>query len=88
MFLVGVGTGTWSNFGPMLAELFPTQVRNTGMSTILNVSRGAQFGAPVLIALLEPRFGLAAGIGLAAGFATLAALLVWTLPETQARKLE
>jgi MFS family permease len=88
MFLVGVGTGTWSNFGPMLAELFPTSARNTAMSTVLNCSRGAQFGAPVLIALLEPRFGMGAGIGLAAGFATLASLLVWTLPETQARQLE
>jgi hypothetical protein len=68
----------------MLAELFPTQVRNTGMSTILNCSRAAQFGAPVLIALLEPRFGLAAGIGLAAAFAAMAAGLIWTLPETRA----
>ena len=87
MALVGVGTGTWSNFGPMLAELFPTGVRTTAMSTILNVSRGVQFGAPVLIALLEPRFGLAAGIGLAAVAAAAAAGLVWTLPETRARTL-
>lgn len=88
MFMVGIGTGTWSNFGPMLAELFPTHARNTAMSTVLNCSRGAQFGAPVLIALLEPRFGMGAGIGLAACFAVLASLLVWTLPETHARKLE
>jgi MFS family permease len=87
-FLVGIGTGTWSNFGPMLAELFPTATRNTAMSTILNCSRAVQFGAPVLIALLEPRFGMGAGIGLAAGFATLASLLVWTLPETRAHRLE
>jgi MFS family permease len=86
-FFVGVGTGTWSNFGPMLAELFPTELRNTGMATVLNVSRGAQFGAPILIALLEPRFGLASGIGLAAAFAACAAALVWTLPETKARTL-
>jgi MFS family permease len=86
-FLVGVGTGTWSNFGPMLAELFPTEVRNTAMSTVLNVSRGAQFGAPVLIALLEPRFGLQSGIGLAAAFAAVAAGMIWTLPETRARAL-
>ena len=65
--LVGFGTGTWSNFGPMLAELFPMSARTTAMGTILNLSRAVQFGAPIAIALLEPRFGLSAGIGLAAG---------------------
>src|SRR5439155_1710938 len=27
LWMVGFGTGTWSNFGPMFAELFPTRVR-------------------------------------------------------------
>jgi hypothetical protein len=87
MLLVGIGTGTWSNFGPMLAELFPTEVRVTAMGTILNGSRAVQFGAPVLIAALEPRYGLASGIGLAAAFAGGAAALIWTLPETRARRM-
>jgi MFS family permease len=86
-WLVGFGTGTWSNFGPLLAELFPTEARTTSMGTILNVSRAAQFGAPILIATLEPRFGLAAGTGLAAACAALAALLVWLLPETRGSQL-
>jgi MFS family permease len=85
--LVGVGTGTWSNLGPMLAELFPTERRNTAMGSIMNLSRAVQFGAPVLIARLEPRYGLGAGIGLAAAFAVGAAGLVWVLPETRARVL-
>src|SRR5581483_644858 len=29
--LVGFGTGTWSNFGPMFAELFPTALRTTAV---------------------------------------------------------
>lgn len=87
MALVGLGTGTWSNFGPMLAELFPTALRNAAMGSILNLARGVQFVAPVLIATLEPRYGLASGIGLAAVFATLAALFVWTLPETRGTPL-
>jgi MFS family permease len=86
-FLVGFGTGTWSNFGPMLAELFPTSARTTSMGTILNLSRAAQLGAPVLIAALEPRFGLSAGTGLAAGFAVAASALIWTLPETRGAHL-
>jgi len=88
MLLVGLGTGTWSNFGPMLAELFPTHLRNTAMGSILNLARGVQFVAPILIATLEPRYGLAAGIGLAAVFAVSAAAWIWTLPETMGSGLE
>ncbi|HKQ60303.1 MAG TPA: MFS transporter [Candidatus Polarisedimenticolaceae bacterium] len=84
---VGLGTGTWSNFGPMLAELFPTPLRNTAMGSILNLARGVQFAGPPLIAALEPRYGLAAGLGLAAGFALAAAGWVWILPETRGRPL-
>lgn len=87
MFVVGLGTGTWSNFGPMLAELFPTPLRNTAMGSVLNLARGVQFGAPYLIALVEPVWGMAAGIGLAAAFATAAGAFVWVLPETRARTL-
>jgi MFS family permease len=85
--LVGIGTGTWSNFGPLLAELFPTERRNAGMGIVFNTSRAVQFGAPVLIAALEPRYGLAAGIALAAAFAVAASGLVWTLPETRGQTL-
>jgi MFS family permease len=87
MALVGLGTGTWSNFGPMLAELFPTALRNAAMGSILNLARGVQLVAPILIATLEPRYGLASGIGLAAVFAASAAVFVWTLPETRGRPL-
>jgi len=87
MALVGFGTGTWSNFGPMLAELFPTPVRNSGMGAVYNLSRAAQLGAPLIVTALEPRYGLSAGIGLAACCAFTASFLVWLLPETQGLKL-
>ncbi len=83
MVLVGLGTGTWSNFGPMLAELFPTHLRNTAMGSILNLARGMQLVGPILIAALEPRYGMASGIGLSAVFAVSAAAWIWLLPETK-----
>jgi MFS family permease len=86
-FLVGFGTGTWSCFGTMLSELFPLGARTTSMGTILNLSRAAQFAAPIAIAALEPRFGLASGTGLAMIFAAIAAFFVWLLPETRGRKI-
>jgi MFS family permease len=82
MAIAGLGTGTWSCYGPYLSELFPTRVRGAAMATIMNVSRGVQFAAPLAIAAVGGRGGLAGGVALAAGFAVLAGLWVWTLPET------
>ncbi len=88
LFVAGLGTGTWSGYGPMLSELFPTAVRGTAMSVIMNLTRGIQFLAPVVIAAVAPRWGMAGGIALAAGFAALAGAWVWTLPETRGRQIE
>jgi MFS family permease len=88
LWLVGFGTGTWSNFGPMFAELFPTRMRTTLVGSVFNAARGVQLLAPMLVALLARRYGLAGGIALAAGFALAAAGWVWLLPETRGRRLE
>jgi MFS family permease len=88
MLVAGVGTGTWSCYGPYFAELFPTRVRGSALSITMNVTRGVQFLAPIVIAAVAPRWGLAGGVALAAGFAALAAAWVWTLPETVGRELE
>ncbi len=87
MFVAGVGTGTWSAYGPMFSELFPTRVRGTALSVIMNATRGVQFLAPVVIAAVAPRWGMAGGIALAAGFAIAAGAWIWTLPETRGRRI-
>jgi len=88
MAIAGLGTGSWSCFGPFFSELFPTRVRGAAMSTIMNVTRGVQFVAPLVIAAVAARWGLGGGVALAAGFAVLAGLWVWTLPETAGATLE
>ncbi len=88
LFTAGLGTGTWSGFGPMLSELFATPVRGTALSVIMNTTRGAQFLAPLAIAAVAPRWGLGGGIALAAGFALLAGSWIWALPETRGKVLE
>lgn len=88
MLVAGIGTGTWSCYGPYFSELFPTRVRGAAMSVIMNVTRGVQFGAPYVIAAVAGRWGLAGGIGLAAGFAVLAGAWVWSLPETAGSRIE
>jgi hypothetical protein len=87
MFIVGFGEGNWGCIGPLLNEVFPTMVRASALGIIYNVSRGVQFLAPVVIALVAERSGFGAGIALAVPFALLAGASVWALPETRGVRL-
>ncbi len=88
MLLVGIGTGTWSMFGPFFSELFPTRVRNTAVGSIFNVARGVQFFTPLIITAVARWAQLAGGIALAAAFALAAGAVIWTLPETRGREID
>jgi MFS family permease len=87
MVLVGIGSGTWSMFGPFLSELFPTAMRNTAVGAIFNIARGVQFFTPLVIAAVARWTDLSAGIALAALFSLAAGLTVWALPETRGREI-
>lgn len=88
MFLVGFGTGMFSGYGPLFAELFPTTIRNTAMGSAFNLARGVQFFTPVIIALIAEEYGLSGGIFLASFFALLTGAWIWTFPETKGRRLD
>jgi len=87
MFLVGIGEGNWGCIGPLINEVFPTEVRAAALGIIYNVARGVQFLAPVVIGLVAARTTFGAGIALAVPFALLAAATVWLLPETKGVRL-
>jgi MFS family permease len=87
MFLVGFGTGMFSGYGPLFSELFPTDIRNTAMGSAFNLARGVQFFTPVIIAVIAETYGLSGGISLAALFAILTGVWIWTFPETKGRKI-
>lgn len=88
MFLVGFGTGMFSGYGPLFAELFPTNIRNTAMGSAFNMARGVQFFTPVIIAVIAQKYGLGGGISLAALFALLTGAWIWVFPETRGRTLQ
>lgn len=88
MFLVGFGTGMFGGYGPLFSELFPTHIRSTAMGTAFNLARGVQFFTPVIIATVAVSYGLGSGISIAAIFALLTGLWIWTFPETKGKKLE
>ncbi|TAL70105.1 MAG: MFS transporter [Bacteroidetes bacterium] len=87
MFLVGFGTGMFGGYGPLFSELFPTKIRSTAMGSAFNLARGIQFFTPVVISLVAVRYGLSGGISLAALFAILTGIWIWTFPETKGKKL-
>jgi MFS family permease len=88
MFLVGFGTGMFGGYGPLFAELFPTDIRNTAMGSAFNLARGVQFFTPVIIVWMARSYGMAGGIFLAALFALLAGSWIWMFPETKGKTLE
>ena len=87
MFLVGFGTGVFSGFGPLCTELFPTSIRNTAMGSAFNLARGIQFFTPIVIAIVAGTYGLGGGISIAALFAFLTGIWIWTFPETKGWKI-
>lgn len=87
LFAMGLGSGCTAGFGALLAELFPTDVRNAAMGTAYNCARGMQLFAPVVVAFFVARHGLAGGLGVPLVLALLTATWVWTLPETRTRDL-
>ena len=93
MFLIGVGTGNFSGYGPIFSELFPTAIRNTAMGAAYNLARGVQFVTPLVITWVAasssagPERGLGRGISIGAFFAVATGLWVWTLPETRGTRI-
>ena len=77
-----LGTGFFSLFGAMLAELYPTSVRGTGQGFVYNVGRGFSSLAPWTVGFFADRYGIGAALALNSAFFVMAALLIFTLPET------
>ena len=87
MFLTGFGTGFFGGFGALFSELFPTKIRNTGVGTVFNLARGAQFVTPVIITLVGTYYDLSYGIFIAAIFALMVGIWIWVFPETKGTHL-
>jgi MFS family permease len=87
LFSLGLGSGCTAGFGALLAELFPTDIRNFAMGTAYNSARGVQFFAPIIVSLVVSAYGLKGGLGVPLVLALATASWVWTLPETRTRDL-
>lgn len=87
--LVGFfGSGYFSLFGVMLAELFPTAVRGAGQGSTYNVGRSFGAAAPYAVGALADQFGFGTALALNSAFFFAAAAMIFVLPETRGRDLQ
>ncbi len=87
-FVAFFGSGYFSGFGSVLAELFPTEIRATGQGFCYNFGRGIAATAPTVVGFMATSIGLGAAFGfLAIAFALAALLVIAFLPETKGKVL-
>jgi MFS family permease len=87
-FLAFFGTGYFSGFGAVSAELFPTHLRATAQGLTYNAGRALSALAPVVIGTIAVGRGLGwAFLVTSMAFAVAAVLWIW-IPETKGRTLQ
>ncbi|WP_051331053.1 MFS transporter [Aneurinibacillus terranovensis] len=87
-FVAFFGSGYFSGFGAVLAELFPTEIRATGQGFCYNFGRGIAATAPTVVGFMASSVGLGAAFGfLSIAFALAAILVIIFLPETVGKQL-
>ena len=81
------GSGYFSLFGALLAEIYPTAIRGAGQGFTYNAGRALSAFSPLLIGALADRSGLGGALAVTSAFFLAGALLIGLLPETRGRDL-
>jgi MFS family permease len=81
------GTGYFSGFGAVTAEIYPTSVRATAQGLTYNTGRIASAGAPWLVGSLAQTHGFGAALSVISGALLLAAGFWILIPETKGRAI-
>jgi MFS family permease len=87
-FLAFFGTGYFSGFGTITAEIFPTRIRASAQGFTYNIGRGLSALAPFTIGALAKTHGLALAFYLTAAFFVFSACVAFALPETKGKSLD
>lgn len=86
-FVAFFGTGYFSGFGAVLAELYPTSIRATAAGVGYNVGRVASAVAPFVVGSMAGTRGFGVAFAIT-GFAFFLAAVAWVgIPNTQNREL-
>jgi MFS family permease len=81
------GTGYFSGFGAVTAEIYPTSIRATAQGFTYNIGRLASAAAPFAVGTLAQTRGFGAAFATAAVAFVLAAFCWIGIPETRGRAL-
>ncbi|MGZ8868743.1 MAG: MFS transporter, partial [Thermoanaerobaculia bacterium] len=79
--------GSFSLFGAMLSELFPTAIRASAQGFCYNAGRLVSAAAPLAIGSAAQTYGLGLAIAASAMFFAFCGALIWLLPETRGQEL-
>jgi MFS family permease len=88
IFLLYMGSNGATVFGSLFSEIFPTDLRSTGISWALQIGRGLAFLPPLITAAIFPVYGYKPIILMGAGFFFALCLWAWVFPETKNKDLE
>jgi len=87
--LVGFfGTGYFSGFGAITAEMFPTVIRASAQGLTYNLGRGVSAAAPFIVGTVSAGRGVGYALLLTSGSFFLAGMIALLLPETRGKELE
>jgi MFS family permease len=81
------GTGYYSGFGAVIAELYPTPVRATAAGVCYNVGRIASAAAPFVVGSVSATRGFGVAFAITGAAFALAALAWVGIPDTANREL-
>ena len=86
-FVAFFGTGYYSGFGAVIAELYPTSIRATAAGVGYNVGRIASAAAPFVVGTMAGSRGFGAAFAITGAAFFLAALAWIGIPDTQNKEL-
>ena len=87
-FVAFFGTGYFSGFGAITAEIYPTRIRATAQGFTYNIGRVASAAAPFVVGTLADTRGFRVALSTTAIAFVLAAVAWIWIPETKGRQLE
>ncbi len=87
-FVAFFGTGYFSGFGALTAELYPTRIRATAQGFTYNIGRIASAVAPIAVGSLAQTRGFGMSFLMTSAAFLLAAVMWIWIPETRGRALE